>query len=259
MHSDADGLIKIPEDIPYQAEFRFVLEHVCLCLEKDVPDLVHSAYVYGSVATGRAVSRRSDLDLTLLLQTTPTSADKARLETLRQQIETAYPVVSKVDFDIGTIQQTMAPDTSLAWRYWLKHHCRCLYGQNLSAEILPFRPSRALALAINGDYRQVLEDYAARLSACETIALSKKLCREAARKTIRSTNILRHDGDSDWPDSLEEFATRFQGRYPDQAGEAQYFLQQAKDPSEEAGDFIVRLTAFVAWMDSANQKIGFAG
>lgn len=249
MNIDADGLICVPENVAYQAEFLPLLTAVRERFEQCTADLVHSVYVYGSVSRGTAVPKHSDLDLTVLLINAPKPEDYSRLEQIRQQLEVDYPIVTKVDFDVGSLEQMMSPEIGIAWRYWLKHHCRCMYGPDLTIGILPFRPSAMLALAVNGDYHKVLVNYAEKIGACETQALSKKMRREAARKAIRSTNILRTETDASWPLSLDEHAERFQTLFPEKADEIQYFLMHAQGVTAEADDFVGRLIQFADWMD----------
>lgn len=248
MSVDTNGHIRTPAEVPYQAEFLSILADVRQHLETGTPDLLHSVYVYGSVSIGLAVPKQSDLDLTLLLNRSPSIDDKARLEEVRKALESNHPIVSKVDFDIGTVDQVKS---SMTWQYWLKHHCRCLSGPDLALGISPFKPSKELALAVNGDYREVLHRYAIRISACTTEAESTKLRREAARKTIRSSNILRGEADTDWPVSLEACAGRIQHLFPGKVPEIQYFLEQAKQPVTHDFNFVTRLIAFVDWMDEA--------
>lgn len=251
MGIDADGFIETLDNAPIQGAFSPVLENACIRLGDDATPLVHSVYVYGSVATGLAVPGRSDLDLSLILNRTPSSSEKAVLEKIRLEIEANYPVVTKVDFDIGSLEDIASPDAGMAWRYWLKHHCRCILGVDLAAPILRFKPSRTLALAVNGNFRDVLADYAARIAASNSMALSQRLRREAARKAIRSTNILRGETDGDWPTTLEDHDARFCRLFPEKANDLRFFLDQSRNPSAPAADFIARLDRFAGWMDQA--------
>lgn len=126
---------------------------------------VHSIYLYGSVARGEAITGRSDLDLTLVLRDPPSPELAAQLETARLALQARHPEVSKIDFDIGHLDQARDPANRDSWGYWLKHRCRCLWGEDLASALPPLRPAKAIALALNGDYAQVLEDYARRLKA----------------------------------------------------------------------------------------------
>jgi hypothetical protein len=156
-----------------------------------------------------------------------------------------------VDFDIGSLEDIASPETGVAWRYWLKHHCRCVMGPDLAATILPFRPSRTLVLAVNGNFREVLADYATRIAASSSGAMSQRLRREAARKAIRSTNVLRSEADGDWPTTLEDHAARFCRLFPEKADDLRILLDQSRNPAASAADFIARLDRFADWMDHA--------
>lgn len=50
------------------------------------------------------------------------------LESKRRMLESRHTEVIKIDFDIGSRSEVLAADNRLSWGYWLKHHCRCLWG-----------------------------------------------------------------------------------------------------------------------------------
>ncbi|MCX8996536.1 nucleotidyltransferase domain-containing protein [Rhizobiaceae bacterium BDR2-2] len=250
MHVDADGLIGTVGEAPYQDEFCPVLKAVRFRLVGDAGSLVHSIYVYGSVAAGCAIPGRSDLDLSLILNTPPSMNERALLERIRQETESDHPVVSKIDFDIGSLGDFASPDAGMAWRYWLKHHCRCIEGEDLASGIVPFAPSKALALAVNDDFSTVLGQYVTLLREEPPARTSQRLVREASRKVVRATNILRLETDRDWPATLEDHAERFCRLFPEQAREMRYFLEQAHEPVAEPADFTRRLRLFKAWMET---------
>ena len=251
MGIDRQGRIGVVERSPFQNEYLPVLEDVRLKLGPQALPLIHSVYVYGSVAGGRAVVGRSDLDLSLVLNDPPSDRDRNAIEGIRTKLEAAHPIVTKVDFDIGLVQDVLSNE---AWRYWLKHHCRCIAGQDLAEDISLFHPSRALALAVNGDFTEVLQQYHDALTRPQTEAASRRLIREAARKLIRSTNVLRRDADRDWPDTLEEYLARFQRLYPAQGGELRYFYEQALTPDAAAESFAPRLQLFSGWLARTAQE-----
>ncbi len=111
----------------------------------------------------------------------------------------ALPEVTKIDIDPGQRAEVLAPQPPNAWAYWLKHECRCLWGDDLGARLAPFTPSRALAVAINGDWAQVLAGYATRIATAPTEGDRLRLQKEAARKWLRATNVLRPPEGGDWP------------------------------------------------------------
>ena len=160
---DADGFILTVADTPVQREYQPLLADVCASLSTE--DLgLDGIYLYGSVARGCATPGVSDLDLTLVLREPATADLSARLEVVRCALEQRHPHVTKVDFDIGHRAQVVAAENRNSWGFWLKHQCRCLWGNDLSLQFERFRPSRDIALAVNGDFHTVLSAYLTRIA-----------------------------------------------------------------------------------------------
>lgn len=248
MGIDRHGRIGVVERPPFQHECLLVIDDLHFRLQPQALPLIHSVYVYGSVARGRAVAGRSDLDVSLVLASPPSARDRSVIEGIRQVIEAAYPLVSKVDLDIGVLEDVLSVEAGVAWRYWLKHHCRCVVGHDLTEGIPLFRPSRMLALAVNGDFQQVLQRYCELLAGLQPETTSRRLIREASRKLIRSTNVLRNEADADWPEEVEEYVGRFEHLFPAHVDELRYFHKQALNPDAAPEFFLERLQVFSAWM-----------
>lgn len=190
---------------------------------------------------------RSDLDLSLVLRSPPTSSDSDLVEGIRREIDSAYPIVTKVDFDIGVLCDVRSTENGLAWQYWLKHHCRCIADHDLARDFPLLRPSRKLALAVNGDFETVLQRYRTLLST-EQSSESSRFIREASRKLIRSTNVLRSETGTDWPENLEEHVTLLLRDYPERGDDMRFFLEQGLKPDEDPKRFAARLETFSEWM-----------
>ncbi|HEK0085655.1 nucleotidyltransferase domain-containing protein [Pseudomonas aeruginosa] len=242
-----DGFIPLPPRVEPQAAFRPLLDDLRRTLARPPFErAVHSVYLYGSVARGEAITGRSDLDLTLVLRDPPSPELAAQLETARLALQARHPEVSKIDFDIGHLDQARDPANRDSWGYWLKH--RCLWGEDLASALPPLRPAKAIALALNGDYAQVLEDYARRLESASSEEERRRLQREAAKKLIRSSDILRGETESVWPETLEHYLALFRARHPGQAPALEYFKAVLDGQVEDPAAFIERLRAFSAWM-----------
>ncbi|MED5612859.1 nucleotidyltransferase domain-containing protein [Janthinobacterium sp. P210005] len=233
---------------PLQHQFDALLQDVCASLAAHAGHLLDGIYLYGSIARGDATPGVSDLDLTLVLRQPPTPPQLETLEALRLALQARHREVLKIDFDIGHRAQVLAPEHLYSWGYWLKHQCRCLWGEDLAPHFAPFSPSRAIALAVNGDFARVLDDYALRLDDERDPAAIARLQREASRKLIRSCNLLRQDGDPGWPASLDEHAALLLRRYPAMQAQAAYFLAQARPGAAPAGGFAPALRRFTQWL-----------
>ncbi|MCY1529264.1 hypothetical protein D9M68_643980 [compost metagenome] len=190
----------------------------------------------------------SDLDLTLVLSRPLAAREAESLECVRSDLQARHPEVTKVDFDLGVRDDVLNPANLYSWGYWLKHECRCIYGTDLALRFQPFRPSPAVAQAVNGDYAQVLRDYVTRISQAQDPGAMQRLQKEAAKKLLRATNVLRPASDSYWPGTLEEYAGYCSGRYPDMAERIEFFLAHAKAPCASSDAFNEKLDFFIDWM-----------
>lgn len=88
--------------------------------------------------------------MTVIFKYEPDQTIKEQFATVQSVLEKNNPVISKIDFDCGLLEQVLDPDNVLSWGYWIKHHCRCVYGEDLSHRFQAFKPSKAIAVAVNG-------------------------------------------------------------------------------------------------------------
>lgn len=244
---------------PLQAAFVALVADALTDLQQMLGPLLHSVYLYGSVARATATIGVSDLDLTLVLTRALAADEAALLEQQRLALQAHHPEVCKVDFDIGVLANVRHPANLYSWGYWFKHECRCIHGEDLGLQFAAFAPSAAVARAVNGDYVQVLQAYIAGIAAAQDRVTLRRLQKEAARKLVRATNVLRPAEGGYWPRSLEDYARYFSERFPDMAERAAFFLEQAKAPEISAELFNAELDAFIAWMQGqaspGNQEV----
>ena len=250
---EVNGYIRTISHVALQTAFLPVVDDLRCMLFGPFGHQIDSAYLYGSVARGDAVIGRSDLDVVLVLARKPALQDDRDIETARQALEARHPEVLKVDFDVGFREEVLAPKNLHRWGFWLKHHCRCIYGHDLARDLAPFRPSREIARAVNGDFYEVLDGYARRIGTEPDAAAIARMAREASRKLIRATNMLRSVMSKSWPESLEDHLALFIDTYPQMAQEAAFFRlfatsSENEPPQVVSADFVERLRAFSAWM-----------
>ncbi|MEQ5730145.1 nucleotidyltransferase domain-containing protein [Providencia alcalifaciens] len=256
MTLNLNGYIPMLEEVPIQSEFQEIITETVEQLAWLFKTKLHSVYAYGSVARGSATPQQSDLDLCVILLQPATVQENAGLTEMQLQLVTQYSNVSKIDFDIGLYSEVIDKDNLYSWGYWIKHQCRCICGADLSTQFNPFMPSRQIAEAVNGDFVEVLNGYIQKIKNCNNFDELKLLQRAAARKLIRSTDVLRLDTDRDWPSSLKDYMQKFTGRYPEQKSRLDYFFTQSLHPSADANQFIDNLIAFINWLDHERNIAG---
>ncbi|MCA1179333.1 MULTISPECIES: nucleotidyltransferase domain-containing protein [unclassified Pantoea] len=250
MAVDKNGFITEPVFSGFQHAFAPVVSDVVQKLSSDVPDKIHSIYVYGSLAEGKGREALSDLDLTVIFTRELNDLTAAKMQVVKAELEQQYSVISKIDIDPGVLDEVILPASANRWGYWLKHHCVCVYGEDLRERFKPFRPSRDIAVAVNGDFLTVLNGYISLMKPSLEPLQRHSLQRAAARKAIRSTSILRDENDPDWPASLEEHCAKFNDRYPALSEEMDYLLSISKRPRGDIMTFASRLSTFAYWLNA---------
>lgn len=250
MAVDKYGFITLPNFRGFQPAFSQLVADVIQTLTMTFPDLIHSVYVYGSLIDATATEWLSDLDLTVIYYREPDADATAKIDVVKTALEQDHPVVSKIDIDPGVLEEVMLPANDIRWGYWLKHHCVCVYGEDLRDRFEPFRPSKEIAVAVNGDFIEVLNGYVALMKPTLKPAQRHVLQRSAARKAVRSTNILRENNDQDWPVTLKELGEKFNDRYPALAEEMDYLLSISHRPGGDIMVFASRITTFSYWLNA---------
>lgn len=249
MTTDGRGYIKLPPQGPIQPKFAPLVREVVTTLTEQFPTLINSLYLYGSIARGQAVPGTSDLDITIIFHSPPSPQQQLVLDTLQRSLAVANPLVSKIDFDCGLRSEVLNRDNQYSWGYWLKHHCRCLYGEDLRDYFQPFKPSKAITIAVNGDFMPVVSGY---LNEAQTVTdrLQRRLLiRAAARKLLRATDILRQEDDTDWPDSLPAYADKIKARFPQVSNEAQRLLLACQHATDFSDQQVAQIKAFAIWLE----------
>lgn len=255
MALDKNSYIRILETLPYQSEFQPLITESINRLRALLNNNLHSIYIYGSVAKGQATPYKSDLDLCVIVNQAVSQIEASHLVQLQEALARDYQVVSKVDFDIGTYSEVTDEANLYSWGYWIKHHCRCLHGDDLSKKFMPFLPSRKIVDAVNGDFFDVLNCYIHQIDTCNNLMNRKFLQRAAARKLIRATDLLRKEEDKDWPESLEDYVQKIVLRYPTQKRQLQYFLAHALEPLMDDQQFTANLKAQMNWLSEERHNI----
>lgn len=119
---DENGFIKIPEAGDIHPAFRPAVNHVVDMLTGRLGRVIHSLYLYGSVARGNAVAGQSDLDICLLLYQKAGAREARMLRAIASETERQQRAITKVDFDVGTLAEALNPDNLHRWGCFLRDY-----------------------------------------------------------------------------------------------------------------------------------------
>ncbi|EGQ9310186.1 nucleotidyltransferase domain-containing protein [Vibrio vulnificus] len=183
-----------------QPEFKTVVDAVVAELLSQLPDHIDGIYLYGSVARGNAVAGHSDLDISIVLKTPISQTQRAIFQTISAAIAKAYPQVSKLDIDPGYLNDILTPQEKYHWQFWLKHCCCCIWGNDLSVQFQPYKPSLEIALALNGDLPSFLEKMAPSFADMSDENIAKVL----GKKLVRAAYYFVAEKDGSWYTDLSQ-------------------------------------------------------
>jgi len=170
---------------------------------------IHSVYLYGSVGKGTAVPYHSDLDISVILFDEPDASLLERFEVLSEEVFRRNPIISKLEYDVGSYQEVMRPEERYHWHYWVKHTAN-LWGEDLTTQIAPFRPSIELAYGLNKDLKKRLDKVLVGLTEENARSRGKAI----AKKVIRTAYSLIAEEDGSWYTDIYLCADAFSRMYP---------------------------------------------
>ena len=153
---------------------------------KDIfPKTLHSVYVYGSIARGEAIIKKSDLDLIAMFYTKLSNVKLAELKKLAKELSEKYrSLVRDVGIAIAYYDYTIEPSNYYE-NAFLKELCVCVYGEDIGERFGPYKLTSEIAIRFNGDINDVLNRTLKRLETASK-ADFKIVTQNFSRKLIRT-------------------------------------------------------------------------
>lgn len=250
--------MKIRTDLyqaPLQDFMKPILDHSLRALQEILPQ-IHSIYLYGSAAKGRAILGKSDIDLTIILNKAISEKQQLKLTNLQSTLALQYPDITKIDFDFGQYDAVISEKELYRWGHWLKHCCRHLQGENLQPFFPIFEPSIAIAIALNQDYQRPVFCDLEKLEQSQTLQLSESaqthLKNQICKRLIRASNSTRPKTATEWPYELDDYHKLFSKWHPEYHAQLHYFYQllpkahfSIKELSTHAQEFMRTLDSLI--------------
>ncbi len=214
-------------------------------------DQMHSIYIYGSIATGEAKLKKSDLDVLVVFKKKPSPKLKSQIENVSEKLSKEYKTfVREVGIALSDVKEVHA-DT-YGWGCFMKHLCVDIYGENLSAKLAKFKPTERVAQAFNGDCKKVVESAIKKLSANLSKEDVQKICSSTMRKIVRTGFSLVMDQEKSWTTDLEKSYLVFAKYYPEQKAKMKEALDMALTPTSDKDKLIEFLKGLKLWLPLLN-------
>lgn len=102
--------------------------------KKHFGEKLHSVYIRGSVAKGKAIPNISDIDTIAVVDVEKKDVDRSWVQDFSQDFETKYSFITDVEMNIYTLN-----NLSKSTKLMIQSQSVCVYGTDLSKTIKPFR------------------------------------------------------------------------------------------------------------------------
>lgn len=209
------------------------------------PELLHSAYLFGSIPRGTAVAGRSDLDLLLALHREPTDADQATANELLATLEARCPQLNGGSVLLFSTERLLSDLERYDLGWFLACLCTPLLGPDLAERLPRYRLDGMLARETNGDLAEFLPRWRERAAnGAELTTLS----RGAARKIVRTGFTLVMPRRQGWTSDLAESAAVFAQYYPERGAQMRAAAGIARTGSPDPADLALLLGELGPWL-----------
>lgn len=181
---------------------------------KNFSQQLNSVYVYGSVARGEAIAKKSDLDLIAVFDTKQSTVKIAELGEIMGELSLKYCSLVR-DVGIATAYyEDIVDPLSFYENAFLKELCVCVYGEDLGERFGPYKLTSELAICFNGDIYEALNRTLGRLETASKEDF-KTFTQGFARKLIRTYYSMVMVRSQIWTTRLHEQSEIFIHHFPE--------------------------------------------
>lgn len=197
-------------------------------------------YLYGSIPRGTAVEGRSDLDAVVLVPGEPTAADTAAVREIERSLDAAHPQIDGAGILVLSRELILSPAERYDGGFFLACLCTPLVGADVARELPRYPPSVELARDTNGDVAAVLAELRAGLADADP-AEARRICRRAARRTLRAAFCLVMPCWQGWESDLDRVAAIVADYYPDWAADLRWAVALAREATADRSEIAALL------------------
>jgi predicted nucleotidyltransferase len=225
---DTEGYIEICCAVEkISTTFLPVLEGSIALLKSTFQTRLHSIYLYGSIATGQAVLKQSDIDLLIIFSGPLSESDHAEIKYVAHSLSASHQsLVREVGLAVVSLEEALAKESLSGFGCFIKHLCVCVDGEDIRPLFPKFRPSIEVARGFNGDYAAVMKARFEELAKMDHSKMAQPVIRQICRKTVRTGFSLVMPRMGCWTTDLKPSFDYFCRYYPDKRSDMALGLEQ---------------------------------
>lgn len=208
---------------------RSILDNVKEELLYNFSGKIHSIYVYGSVATGKAKYKISDLDVLVVFEKKLSISDKKKLKQIQSDLSLQnINFLREVGLEAIDLPYVLDKKHRFGYPCFIQHLCVFFSGENLQEQFSKFKPTVDLAYEFNGDLEKYLKNAQDKLRKTVNKSEHILLAKSIMKKIVRTAFSLVMPRDNSWSTDLEVMSQKFIQYYPDRKKEVLTALRWTK-------------------------------
>lgn len=218
-----------------------------------LPGRIHSVYLRGSIPRGEAVQGISDLDTLAVTLPGPEPLDLSWIGPFKSTFLKKYPFVSDVEFQFFPLDSLLNAPSDLTRRFIVKTLSVCLYGEDLSAKIRPFKPDLSVAYAFHGGIQQDVAMALIGFRQVKNPAQIRQGCTWIMKRLLRAGFSLFMTEEKTYTRDLYLCHEVFARHHPERKAEIRQALEWAVNPTEDVAVLSRFLEDFGKWVGRTAQ------
>lgn len=233
------------------AEWRLLVERVILAYQTYWNEAVHSIYIRGSVAVGKAISGVSDLDSFAVVNTPKSQLDDTWCDPVQKQLKLEYPFCTGVELKAleaeGLLNLNLEAYNHL--RMLIKTQAACVWGEDISLQFPSYKPDMdavSHGFDLEEDLQRVLIDLQ-QFDQTES-ATVQKICQWMMKRIIRSGFEIVMETAQCYTRDLYPCYELFSRYFPEKQSQMYQALTWAINPIDDPVKISEFLNSFGRWL-----------
>lgn len=215
-------------------------------------DRLHSLYLRGSAARGRAIPGRSDLDLfAVIFDDKPGDAPPPPLWSQNTEFRRRFPFVTSVESSHIALANVHGPFHY--YRFAMKVSAVCIHGEDLLPQIAPYKADAPIAEEWFRIFPHLIDQLVDDLDKARDEETQKSLCQDLMKAFLRAGFLLVMKRQNSYTRDLYPSYQSFSHFYPERKSTMWRCLELAVNPISDTEEFLPLVTDFNAWMREATE------
>jgi len=234
LYPDSNGYVqKVVHAGLIQSGWQSVIDSVVQFYREQLGDELISVYIRGSVAKGEAISFISDLDSFFISKKIFKIQEPAKNDFIKA-MNYRFPFVNGIEMigrDVGRLSDLRSPKSRSDWHELIKTQSICVWGNDFSDQIAPFRIEEMFAHSYG--IEKELSSFVLDFKLCDTVEDQKSCCTWIMKRILRTGFEMVMIRERKWTRDLYLCYQSFIKYYPEKSDLMRRVLHHALNPTVE--------------------------